>query len=69
MKDYQTKVEREFMEGERDSFDYVLAEMLGMTVLELQERMSQREFIEWKAFVKYRNTMVEFEKEKAKGKR
>jgi hypothetical protein len=43
------------MEGERDPFDYLLAEALGgMTVAEMRDRMSNHEYLEWRAFFKYR---------------
>lgn len=56
------------MEGEIDPFDFILAESLHMTVQQVRE-MSNLEHTEWRAFYVYRNAMVEFEKEKAKGKR
>lgn len=47
------------MLGERDSFEFVLARDLGMTVAELNERMGAREYEEWKAFYTFERVMVE----------
>lgn len=53
--------ERAFMEGSLDPFDFLLAERLGMTVGELRDRMSNDEYLQWRAFVKWRNAMQELE--------
>ena len=48
------------MEGDVDSFPFVLALDLGRTVEELGT-MSQREYIAWQAFYTYRAAMQELE--------
>lgn len=52
------------MEEELDPFDFVLAENLGMTIEELHARMSNREYLAWRAFAVYRNAMREMEAKK-----
>lgn len=37
-------------ESEVDAFAFVLAEKLGMTVREVEERMDHREYVSWQAF-------------------
>lgn len=53
--------ERAFMEGSLDAFDFLLAERLGMTVGELRDRMSNDEYLQWRAYIKWRNAMQELE--------
>ena len=46
------------MVGDIDAFDYVLCEALGgITLEEMQSRMSNPEFIHWRAFHTYRAAM------------
>ena len=45
------------MLGELSSDDFVLAEILGMTVAELQATMGADEFHRWRAFLTYRAAM------------
>jgi hypothetical protein len=45
------------MEGLLDPFDFVLAEHLGMTVAHMRASMSNAEFVEWRAFYKWRDAM------------
>lgn len=52
--------ERAFVDGTLDTFDFVLAEALGMTVTEVG-RMPHLEFIAWRAFYVYRSAMMELE--------
>ncbi len=54
------------MEGELDPFDFLLAEALGMTVAEIRDRMSNAEYIEWRAFYTYRAAMRELANKEAK---
>lgn len=54
------------MEGELDPFDYLLAEKLGATIEEMHDRLSNREYLAWRAFYVYRDAMIAFETEKAK---
>lgn len=54
------------MTGLLDPFDYVLAEALGMTVEDMQTRMSNDEFLRWKAFYRYRQEMRELAMKEAK---
>ena len=49
------------MEGELDTFDFVLAETLGMTLAQVGE-MSNNEYLRWRAFYVYRNAMAEMGK-------
>jgi hypothetical protein len=55
------------MLGEMDSFDFVLAEGLSMTIGELRERMSNEEYHQWRAFYIYRYEMAQLEAKKRKG--
>jgi hypothetical protein len=49
------------MMDELDPFDFVLSESLSMTVEEMKDRMSNREYLMWRAFYVYRAAMKEFE--------
>lgn len=42
--------ERAFALDQTDPFPYVLARELGMTVAELEARMSYDEYLRWRAF-------------------
>lgn len=53
------------MEGELDPFDWLLAEKLGATIEEMQERLANREYLSWRAFYVYRDAMIAFEVDKA----
>lgn len=64
--DPQHEFERAFMTGQLDPFDFVLAERLGMTVEEMLNRISNREYLMWRAFYRYRNEMERLEWERAK---
>jgi hypothetical protein len=61
--------ERAFMEGTLDTFDFVLAESLHMTVQEMRDRMLNSEYHQWRAFFKYRREMQELEIKKMEAKR
>jgi len=52
------------MEGDMDTFDFVLALDLGKTVDELSA-MPTREYIAWRAYYTYRAAMADFESRKA----
>lgn len=67
--DYQQQVEREFMEETRDPFDYWLAEKLGRTVEEMRRTISNREYLEWRAYVVWKNAKEELELKAAKSGR
>ena len=54
----QTTFERALMEGEMDTFDFVLAETLGMTLAQVGE-MSNNEYLRWKAWYVYRAAQQE----------
>lgn len=54
----QQTFERALMEGEMDAFEFVLAERLGMTLADIG-RMSNHEFLRWRAFYTYRAAMRE----------
>jgi len=41
-----------------DAFDFVLAEALGLTLADIG-RMSNHEYLRWRAFYKYRDAMRE----------
>lgn len=56
--------ERAFMEEEIDAFDYALAERLGMTVREMNERMDNNEYLAWRARENWLNAMRELERKK-----
>ena len=57
------------MEGERDPFDYMLAETLGMTVEEMHRRMSNAEHLQWRALYTYRAAQRELAAETARVRR
>ncbi len=42
------------MTGALDPFEFVLAEALGMTVADLRDRMSNDEYLSWRAFYAWR---------------
>jgi hypothetical protein len=44
------------MEGDLDVFDFTLAEALGLTLADIG-RMSNNEYIRWRAFYAYRAAM------------
>lgn len=54
----QSAFERALLEGEADAFDFVLAEALGMTLADIG-RMSNHEYLRWRAFYTYRDAMRE----------
>lgn len=54
------------MEGELDPLDFVIAEKLGATIEEMEDRLSNREYLAWRAFHVYRAAMRDFEIEKQK---
>lgn len=49
---------------EIDAFDFVLAEKLSMTVDELHDRMTNSEFLKWRAFYTYKAAMLDLETKK-----
>ena len=49
---------------ELDPYEFVLAERLGMTLAELSDRMTTREFAAWQAFDVYRIEMQKLNKGK-----
>jgi 2'-5' RNA ligase len=51
-------MERALMEHEMDSFPFVLAERLHLTLAQIGE-MSNAEYVAWRAFHVYRNAMEE----------
>jgi hypothetical protein len=51
--------ERAFMEGALDPFDWILAEQMHRTVVELNETMTEQEYQSWRAFHVYRRAMEE----------
>lgn len=51
------------MEEEIDAFDFALAERLGMTVEEMQDRMSNIEYLAWRARENWRNAMAKLERD------
>lgn len=53
------------MEGELDTFQFVLAQDLGMTLAQLGE-MSFDEYLHWQAFYTYRAAMAELEAKRGK---
>src|SRR2546430_3315296 len=55
----QETFERQLLEGELDPFDFALAEDLHMTLDELVERISNREYLAWRAFYVWRNNEQE----------
>lgn len=54
------------MEEELDPFDFSLAEALGMTVEHLRQTMSNREYLEWRAFTVWRNAKIELATKEAR---
>jgi hypothetical protein len=42
------------MEEEIETFDFALAEGLHMTIEEMHNRLSNREYLAWRAFYNYR---------------
>lgn len=56
------------MEGTLDSFDFILAESLHMTVQQIHNDMSNLEYVQWRAFYNYRAAMQDFEAKKQQGK-
>lgn len=55
------------MLGEVDSFDFVLAEALGKTLGEVRS-LPNREYVEWRAFYRYRNAMDDLSERTAAAK-
>jgi hypothetical protein len=49
------------MLGEIDTFEYSLALRLGMTVEEMRQRMSNAEYVQWKAYFTWQNAMQEMD--------
>lgn len=49
------------MEGALDPFDFALAEQLGMTVQQMNDQLSNDEYLSWRAFYVYRNAMKELD--------
>ena len=58
--------ERSFMEEEIEAFDFALAERLGMTVRDMNERMDNNEYLAWRARENWRNAMAELARKEAK---
>jgi hypothetical protein len=52
------------MEGEADSFPFVLALDLGRTLAELDD-MPWPEYLAWQAFYKYRAAMAELDRQES----
>ena len=54
------------MLGERDPFDYQLAEALGWrSVAAMHAGLSNAEYLQWRAFYAWRNAQVELERKAA----
>ncbi len=53
------------MTDEMDTFPFVLAEALHMTIGDIYARMSNREYVAWQALYTYRNAMAEMEAKRA----
>jgi hypothetical protein len=54
------------MLGERDPFDYMLAEALGWrSVAAMRAGMGNGEYIEWRAYHTWRNAQAELAREQA----
>ena len=53
------------MTGERDSFEFLLAEKMHRTVNELRQTITQDEYLQWSAYYVWRSAMEKFEWEKA----
>jgi len=66
---YQTQAERAFVEEELDPFDFSLAEALGMTVETMRATISNREYLEWRAYSVWRNAQQELALKAAKAGR
>ena len=49
------------MDGRLDPFDFTLAEQLHMTVADMRERMSNQEYLQWRAFYVWRNAQQELD--------
>lgn len=45
------------MLGDLDPFDFVLAEQLHMTIDEMNNRLSNQEYLQWRAYYIYRAEM------------
>lgn len=41
----------QFESGELNELDFLIAERVGMTVAELDQRMSHREFVQWYVYI------------------
>jgi hypothetical protein len=52
--DPQEVFERAFALGQLDPFDFMLAHDLGMTVERLHAEMSNREYVQWRAWYVWR---------------
>ena len=63
---YQTAVERALALGELDSFAFSLAEALGMTIEQMRDSMSIREYHQWRAYNVWRNAQHELALKAAK---
>lgn len=57
----QQTFERQFMEEEIDSFDFILAETFGMPVEHMQQILSNREYLQWRAFYNWRAAQQELD--------
>ena len=62
----QSVYERAFVEGRLDPLDFVIAEKLGMTVEEMKTRMTNIEYLQWRAFFVWRHEKEKLEIEAAK---
>ena len=56
------------MLGERDPFEFVLAEKLSRSVAELRTTMSQLEFLEWQAYYDVVAAEIELERKRAQSR-
>jgi hypothetical protein len=66
----QKEFERGFQEGTLDPFDFHLAETLGCTVQELRDRLSNQEYLQWRAFYNWRESQRELaQREQMRGVR
>lgn len=54
------------MEEARDPFDYWLAETLHRTVEEVRQTISNAEYLEWRAYLVWRNAQQDLEVKAAK---
>jgi hypothetical protein len=54
----QATFERALMEGELETFPFVLAEALHLTLAQVDD-MSNNEYLRWRAWHIYRNAMAE----------